>query len=111
MPAVSGVATTVTVTLEPGFTVPIWATSCPPLMANLPALAETELKTMPGDIGMLSTTPVAGFGPVFKSVAVKVKGLPATTVCGVDARATRRLTEGATVAVALALLLGGLGSY
>src|SRR5262249_51284265 len=102
VPGREGVTTKVTVALEPGSSLPIWATTWPPLRPQVPALAVVESNATPAPIGRLSTTFVAGTGPAFDTVAVKVRSRPATTVLAEGTRDTDMLTAGTTDGEAVA---------
>lgn len=80
-------------------------------VVQLPWLGVSETRTMPAGSVSVKVTPVAVEGPLLVTVNEKVILLPVLTVCGVAVSASERSAAGFTVALALAELFAGLGSF
>jgi len=80
-------------------------------VVQVPWLEVAETRTMPAGSVSVKVTPVAAEGPLLMTVNEKVTLLPVFTVCGVTDSVSERSAAGFTVALALAELFAGLGSF
>ena len=108
MPAARVLATIDSVALAPFARLPKLQLTA---VVQLPWLGVADTRTMPTGSVSVKVTPVAAEGPLLMMVNEKVTLFPALTVCGAAVSASERSAAGFTVALALAELFAGLGSF
>src|SRR5688572_3397528 len=58
----------------PGVRLPSWHTSSPPTLVQTPCAVLCDRSTVPGENELVTTTFIAGAGPLFRTTPVNVNG-------------------------------------